>query len=511
MAATRFRFTQLFSNNLQLIGVRSSANLHQANIRQYHICTNQTTTHKSSRFFGGPDTILCSRAISTTSSLAAKDYYKILGVSKNSSGKDIKKAYYQLAKKYHPDTNKDDPNASKKFQEVSEAYEILSDDTKRKEYDTFGTTTEQMNRNGGGGAGPTGQGFNQHWQYTSTINPEDLFNKIFGNRNFKGDFDDFGFSDTKYGFGASQEVTMNLTFAQAARGVNKDVVLNVIDTCQKCQGSRCELGTKPTKCQYCNGSGMETVSTGPFIMRSTCRYCSGTGQFNKYPCVECDGKGQNVQRKKVTVPVPAGVENGQTVRMQVGRREVFITFKVEKSNYFRRDGADIHTDAEISLSQAILGGTIRIQGVYETQTIQIVPGTSSHTKICLTNKGMKRVNTYGNGDHYVHIKIAIPKNLSMEQKALIQAYAELEKDTPGTVFGITQKTDGSKESFSEPKDLTDKLREALKNKNVENSMNNGSKNTEGDEQPTHKASENTENDPNTKETDDESVKKRDKV
>lgn len=115
------------------------------------------------------------RSISTSSSLAQKDYYKILGVTKNSSSKEIKKAYYQLAKKYHPDTNKDDPNAGKKFQEVSEAYEILSDDTKRKEYDTFGTTTEQMNRQGGGGAGPTGQGFNQHWQYTSTINPEELF------------------------------------------------------------------------------------------------------------------------------------------------------------------------------------------------------------------------------------------------------------------------------------------------------------------------------------------------
>lgn len=118
------------------------------------------------------------RSISTSSSLAQKDYYKILGVTKNSSSKEIKKSYYQLAKKYHPDTNKDDPNASKKFQEVSEAYEILSDDTKRKEYDTFGTTTEQMNRQGGGGAGPTGQGFNQHWQYTSTINPEELFKYV---------------------------------------------------------------------------------------------------------------------------------------------------------------------------------------------------------------------------------------------------------------------------------------------------------------------------------------------
>lgn len=265
------------------------------------------------------------RSISTSARLFQKDYYKILGVSKNSSAKDIKKAYYQLAKKYHPDTNKDDADAGKKFQEVSEAYEILSDDTKRREYDTYGQTTEQMHRNGGAPGPGHHQGFNQHWEYRSTIDPEELFRKIFGNANFKQDFNDF--ADSSFGFGAAQEVTMNLTFAQAARGVNKDILLNTVDTCPKCHGSRCELGTKPSKCQYCNGSGMETVSTGPFVMRSTCRYCSGSGQYNKYPCLECEGKGQTVQRKKVTVPVPAGVENGQTVRMAVGRKEIFITFK----------------------------------------------------------------------------------------------------------------------------------------------------------------------------------------
>lgn len=267
------------------------------------------------------------RAISISSILLQKDYYKILGVSKNSSAKDIKKAYYQLAKKYHPDTNKSDPDAGKKFQEVSEAYEILSDDTKRREYDTFGQTSEQMGRQGKGpaGGGFGHPGFNQQWQYQSTVDPEELFRKIFGNAGFRNDFNDF--ADTQYGFGGAQEVTLNLTFAQAARGINKDIILNVVDTCQKCRGSRCELGTKLSKCQYCQGSGMETISTGPFVMRSTCRYCAGTGQHNKYPCMECEGKGQNVQRKKVTVPVPAGVENGQTVRMAVGKREVFITFK----------------------------------------------------------------------------------------------------------------------------------------------------------------------------------------
>jgi len=322
---------------------------------------------------------------------------------------------------------------------------VLSDDTKRKEYDTFGQTSEQMGREGGGGgfrpgAGYGAQGFNQNWQYRSTIDPEELFRKIFGDAGFRGGgFEDF--TDSKFGFGSAQEVMMNLTFAQAARGVNKDIDVNVVDTCLKCAGARCEPGTKPGRCQYCNGTGMETISTGPFVMRefihfkcwetfifsnllvslgSTCRYCQGTRQYIKYPCQECDGKGSTVQRKRVTVPVPAGVEDGQTVRMSVGNKELFITFRVEKSRYFKREGADVHTDGVISLSQALLGGTIRIQGVYEDQNIQIMPGTSSHHTVTLKGKGMKRVNSVGTGDHYIHLKIVIPKQLNEKQKALIQ-------------------------------------------------------------------------------------------
>lgn len=305
---------------------------------------------------------------------------------------------------------------------------MLSDEQKRKEYDTYGQTAEEMGRQGGGGFRPGGgasggfgpQGFSQNWQYRSTIDPEELFRKIFGDAGFRTDsFDDF--AESKFGFGAAQEVVMSLTFAQAARGVNKDIDINVVDTCPKCFGSRCEPGTKPGKCHYCNGTGMETISTGPFVMRSTCRYCSGTRQYIKYPCNECDAKGQTVQRKRVTVPVPAGVEDGQTVRMNIGgNKELFITFKVEKSRYFKRDGPDVHTDAEVSLSQAILGGTIRVQGVYEDQTLQIMPGTSSHHTITLKSKGMKRVNSIGSGDHYVHLKIVIPKKLNDKQRALIQ-------------------------------------------------------------------------------------------
>ncbi|CAD7013873.1 unnamed protein product [Ceratitis capitata] len=382
--------------------------------------------------------------IHTSNVLTAKDYYQILGVAKNANSKDIKKAYYQLAKKYHPDTNKSDPDAGKKFQEVSEAYEVLSDDTKRREYDTYGQTSENMGRAGGfGGQGP--QGFSQNWQFRSTIDPEELFRKIFGEANFRSNsFDDF--ADSKFGFGAAQEIVMDLTFAQAARGVNKDVNVNVVDTCAKCNGTKCEPGTKPGRCQYCNGTGMETISTGPFVMRSTCRYCQGTRQYIKYPCTECDGKGQTVQRKKVTVPVPAGIENGQTVRLQVGRKELFVTFRVEPSKYFKREGADVHTEAAISIAQAVLGGTIRVQGVYEDQWINIPSGTSSHHKVFLRGKGLKRVNAHGHGDHYINIKIDVPKHLTSEQKALMEAYAELETDTPGQINGITRQKDNTKKS-----------------------------------------------------------------
>uniref|UniRef100_A0A1B6GHS9 DnaJ homolog l(2)tid, mitochondrial n=1 Tax=Cuerna arida TaxID=1464854 RepID=A0A1B6GHS9_9HEMI len=381
--------------------------------------------------------------------LKKKDYYEILGVARNASAKDIKKSYFQLAKKYHPDTNKD-PDAVKRFQEVSEAYEVLSDDGKRKEYDSWGATSEQM---GMGGPPPGGnQGFGaQHWQFHSSIDPEELFRKIFGEGGFKSNNFGDDFADSQFGFGAAQEVSMRLTFTQAARGVNKEITVNVVDTCPKCNGSRTEPGTKAIRCHYCNATGFETISTGPFVMRSTCRYCNGTRMLIKFPCVECEGKGSNVQRKKVVVRVPPGVEDGQTVRLPVGNKELFITFRVDKSDYFRRDGPDVHTDAEVSLSQAVLGGTIRIQGIYEDHTVQISPGTSSHTRLRLSEKGLKKVNTTsGYGDHYVHIKVKVPKNLTEKQRALILAYAELEDDTPGIVRGITYKKDGNPNIDEQP-------------------------------------------------------------
>ncbi|KRY01581.1 Mitochonrial uncharacterized protein [Trichinella pseudospiralis] len=378
------------------------------------------------------------------------DYYEILGVPRNASAKDIKKAYYQLAKKYHPDVNKNDPQAARKFQQVSEAYEVLSDENKKAQYDQWGSTDFGTASGGSTSSGHNWQGFH------STIDPEELFRKIFGdikmgqnNAGFPGwNFDEF--AESKFGFGSTQEYVMHLSFQEAAKGVTKTASINTVDVCQKCGGKKTELGYKMVSCPYCNGSGMETFSQGPFIMRQTCRKCSGTGQFNKNPCLECEGTGHTVQRKTVSVPVPAGVEDGQTLRMQVGKKELFITFRVSKSDIFRRDGADVHTDVSISISQAILGGTVRIPGIYEDVYLQIPPATSSHTRLRVAGKGIKKVNSYGYGDHYVHVKIEVPKKLSDAQRAIIMAYAEMETNTPGTIRGVTTTAGGDKICAEDP-------------------------------------------------------------
>lgn len=377
--------------------------------------------------------------VSATSLQARRNYYEVLGVPKTSSQKDIKKAYYQLAKKYHPDTNKNDPQAQKKFQEVSEAYEILSDESKRKQFDQWGTTGDYQFPGAGGSAGPSpgagagapGGGFGG---FSGNIDPEELFRRIFGDQAFGGGnaFQEDGFADNQFGFAGTQEVMMELTFQQAARGVNKEIRVNMTDTCQKCGGNKCEPGTKPVKCPSCNGTGMETVTTGPFVMRSTCRQCRGTRVFVKNPCNECEGKGKTVQRKTVTVTVPAGVEDGQSIRLPVGTKEIFVTFRVARSDIFRRDGADVHSDAEITLSQAALGGSLKVDGIYEDHNINIPAGTSSHTKIPLPSKGIRKLNSYGYGDHYVHIKIKVPRKLTDRQKALMSAFSATEK-TKGTV------------------------------------------------------------------------------
>jgi len=355
------------------------------------------------------------RSFSVSNSLL-KDYYKILGVPRNASAKDIKKGYYDLAKQFHPDTNQGDPNSQKKFQEVSEAYEVLSDETKRSDYDNFGSSADQQNQNqnpfggfGGqqrqqGGFGNfqkarKGQAGGIKWEYKSNVDPEELFKNIFGefSRGFGGPgqrtsnpFDDF----VNFGFGGGQEATTVLSFQEAAKGCEREVEVMVA-----------------------SGHPRNPV----------------------------------LNKKKFKVPIPAGIADGQTLRMSLGHgQELFVNVRVEPSNYFRREGTDIHTDANISISQAILGGIIRVQGLTEDLNVRIHPGTDSHSVLTLSGRGIKKMESYNSfGDHYIHLRIKMPTNLTPEQKELMQDFAYYEKDTPGTVNGVDKSIFRRKKTESE--------------------------------------------------------------
>ena len=233
-----------------------------------------------------------------------------------------------------------------------------------------------------------------------------------------------------------------MIFQEAVRGCNKDVNVRIVDVCPTCQGTRCAAGTQPQPCRTCNGTGMETIQTGPFFLRATCRTCHGRRETIAKPCYECGGKGRTIQKKTATIPIPAGrdlfeakasriflrfssgVEDGQAMRVNLGASEVFVTFRVKPSDKFRREKEDIHSDISISIGQATLGGVVKVPGIYEDHVLQvresssnrwrkrcrfqIPPGTQSHQRFRLTGKGIKRLHSSGTGDHYVHVKIKIP-------------------------------------------------------------------------------------------------------
>ncbi|XP_037546289.1 dnaJ homolog subfamily A member 3, mitochondrial isoform X2 [Nematolebias whitei] len=380
-----------------------------------------------------PHEITCRSFHSSCRAANKQNLYEILGVSRNASQKEIKKAYYQLAKEYHPDANPDDPEAKEKFTKLAEAYEVLSDEVRRKEYDTYGAAGFDPSRAGAG---------QQYYRAGGgAIDPEELFRKIFGE--FAGDF-----RNINNMFEQRPEYVMELTFSEAAKGANKQLRVNIDDVCPRCDGKGNEPGTKVSHCHYCNGTGMESINTGPFMMRSLCRRCGGKGSIINCHCVICRGSGKTKNEKTVTVPVPTGVENGQTVRMPVGSKEILITFRVQSSPVFKRTGADIHSDAFISVAQAILGGTATTQGLYETISIAIPAGCQADQVIRLQGKGIRRMNTFSYGDHYVHIKIKVPTKLSRRQRSSLLSYAEEETDVQGTVNGVSPSAGGSTTSDS---------------------------------------------------------------
>ncbi len=364
--------------------------------------------------------------------LSKRDYYEVLGVSKSASKDEIKKAYRKLSKKYHPDINKE-ADAAEKFKEVKEAYEVLSDDQKRVQYDRFGHQDPNQGFGGFGGS-DFGGGFGF----------EDIFETFFGGGSSRRR------DPNAPRQGADLQYTMTLAFEEAAFGKETTIEIPKEETCSTCAGSGAKPGTKPETCSFCHGTGQlsqeQNTAFGRIVNRRVCHHCSGTGQIIKNKCTTCGGTGKVKKRKKIEVKIPAGIDDGQQLRVS-GQGEpginggpagdLYIVFRVKPHEFFERDGDDIYCEMPITFVQASLGDEVEVPTLHGRVKLKIPAGTQTGTRFRLKGKGVPNVRGYGVGDQHVRVRIVTPTKLTERQKQLLREFAELS----GTV------TDEQQESF----------------------------------------------------------------
>ena len=358
-----------------------------------------------------------------------RDYYEVLGVSKDADDAALKKAYRTLAKKYHPDTNQGNPEAEAKFKEASEAYAVLSDADKRRQYDQFGHAAFE---NGGGGAGGYG-GFDFNG------NMGDIFGDIFGDF-FGGGFGGFGGGSSRsYNGpmkGATLRTAIRITFEESIFGCDKEIEINSKDTCTTCNGTGAKPGTQPVTCAKCGGKGqvVSQVQTPLGVMRSTqvCPDCGGKGTVIKDKCPTCRGNGYTTSRKKVPISVPAGIADGQSLRKagfgDLGtnggeRGDLLVEVHVSSHPIFKRQDMNLYSTEPISFATAALGGEIKIRTIDGDMTYEVKPGTQTDTKVRLRGKGVPSLrNKNIRGDHIVTLVVQVPEKLTREQKEALQAF-----------------------------------------------------------------------------------------
>ncbi len=362
-----------------------------------------------------------------------KDYYEVLGVSKTATDEEIKRAFRKLAKQYHPDLNKD-PGAEEKFKEIGEAYSVLSDQTKRRQYDQFGHAAFQ---NGGGNSNSGFSGFDM-----GDINLDDILSDLFGGgfSGFSG-FGQRGRSSSRSSKGKDIRVVLNLTFEEAAFGCEKDIKLNLTSTCSKCNGKG---GFNEKTCKTCGGAGkvLEQQQTifGYMQTQKTCPTCRGLGKSYETECSECHGKGIVEKVKTLTVTIPEGVDEGYQLRLSgkgnAGLNggpngDVFLEFKIKEHPLFERDGSDIYLEVPITITDAALGCKKEIPTLYGNIVLEIKAGTQNYTKLKIKGKGIKTPNSLGKGNMYAVINIITPTKLDRKQKSLLQDLSETDlEDAP---------------------------------------------------------------------------------
>ncbi len=360
-----------------------------------------------------------------------RDYYEVLGVEKTATDAEIKKAYRVLAKKYHPDANPGDAEAEAKFKEASEAYAILSDAEKRKQYDQFGHAAFGE----GGGAGYGGFDFNGAGMGDIF---GDIFGDLFGGGSGFGGFTRGTASRNGPSRGANVRTSVRISFDEMVKGCEKSVSLTLKEECPTCSGSGAKPGTEKETCKKCNGSGQVTYTQqsifGMVRNVQACPDCGGTGKIIKEKCPDCRGLGYKAEKKTLSVTIPAGIESGQAIRISGkgepgvngGQRgDLLVEVYVAESNHFERDGMDVYTEEKIPFTTAALGGPIRVQTVDGQIEYDVKAGTQTGTKVRLKNKGIASVrNKDQRGDHYMILTVEVPTNLNNKQKEALEAFAD---------------------------------------------------------------------------------------
>ena len=375
---------------------------------------------------------------------AKRDYYEVLGVDKNATEEEIKKAYRKLAKKYHPDANPNNKEeAEAKFKEVNEAYENLSDPQKRKMYDQFGANGPQGFGQGGfGGQGGyysyNGSGFDGFGDFGDL---GDIFSSFFG-----GGFGGRNSSSRQKGprKGADLNVRMEITFEQAFMGVEKEIVITRDEECTVCHETGAKPGTSPIKCPTCHGTGQVTqvqnTILGQMQTTRTCSACHGTGEIINEPCENCRGKGTVRKQPKIKVKIPAGIDDNQTVVLrgegEPGKKggpkgDLYITVKVKNHSVFTRKGNNVLCDIPITMTQAALGAELEIPMVDGSKEKYKIPeGTQTGTKFTIRNKGFKSINSNSIGEFIFTVVVQTPKRLSREQRDLLVQLAKTMNEQP---------------------------------------------------------------------------------
>ncbi len=358
---------------------------------------------------------------------AMKDYYTTLGVDRNASQEDIKKAFRQLALKYHPDRNQGNKEAEEKFKEINEAYTCLSDPDKRSHYDRFGTA-EGFPDQGGFGAGGS----------FSTIF-EDIFEDFFGGFSGRGTRPTKG-SDLRY--------NLTVTLEEAAFGVEKIISVPKLQNCPECQGTGAEPGTSPTQCAQCRGTGQMRFQQGFFSVSKTCPKCQGSGVIIANPCKTCRGATKIRVQKELSLKVPAGVDNNSRLRVS-GEGDsgtyggppgdLYVIISVQEHPLFRRDGTEIYCEKPISFTKAVFGGEVEVPTLNGPSRLKIPAGTSSGTVFKLKGKGVPRLGSFHRGDQIVQVTIEVPKKLNERQKEALREFARLSGEEVDSSKGLTGK------------------------------------------------------------------------